>query len=271
MALITTKINASNLTSGTIPAARISGLNASMMDVASQGVGLSGWEHIQSKVCKSDGDSNFQTTNSLGYPAAYINVANVRHLYTNYMIYFHWTHTGTANNINLLFDYLTYTQAGQNNGVWYGSNLYQDWNTGNQAGANRNAATTVKIVNSSWAQGSAQNVFRAGTQGDMHIRGFAPEVTGLIDGVQLYDYDQAETSPGYRTYLQFTAHTYRQSSSIYMGNYGTYRNNQTLQARATFSGNGSFGGFQFMWNNSSPDFARGSWWSIYGLRLPTGD
>lgn len=276
MALITPKINAANLTSGTIPAARIGSgtLNASMMDVTSQGVGLSGWEHIETKVCKSDGDSNFQQTDARGYYTTRINLANVRHLYTNYMIYWHFTQTGSVSDTNLLFDYLTYTQASQNASTWYGSNLYQDWNTGNQNGSVRNASTTLKIVNAVWSKDSAQNVFKAGVQGDMHIRGFGPELTGSIDGSSLYSIDQAQTSVGYRTYLQFTAHTYRQSNSIYMGNYGTYRNNQTIQGRSTGSGAGSFGGFEFMWNKATStgiQFAHGSWWSIYGLRLPTGD
>lgn len=276
MALITPKINASNLTSGTIPAARIGNgtLNASMMNVTSQGVGLSGWEHIETKVCKSDGDSNFQQSNSRGHYTTRINVTSVRHLYTNYMIYWHFTQTGSVGDTNLLFDFLTYTQASQNNSVWYGSNLYQDWTTGNQVGASRNAATTVKILNAVWSRDSANNVFRGGVQGDMHIRGFGPELTGTIDGANLYNIDQAQTTAGYRTYLQFTSHTYKQSASIYMGNYGTYRNNQSIQARSTGSSAGSFGGFEFTWNKSTStniQFAQGSWWSIYGLRLPTGD
>tara|TARA_A200000113_G_scaffold220122_1_gene229775 strand:+ start:3704 stop:4534 length:831 start_codon:yes stop_codon:yes gene_type:complete len=276
MALITPKINASNLTSGTIPAARIGNgtLNASMMNVTSQGVGLSGWEHIETKVCKSDGDSNFQQSNSRGHYTTRINVTSVRHLYTNYMIYWHFTQTGSVGDTNLLFDFLTYTQASQNNSVWYGSNLYQDWTTGNQVGASRNAATTVKILNAVWSRDSANNVFRGGVQGDMHIRGFGPELTGTIDGANLYNIDQAQTTAGYRTYLQFTSHTYKQSASIYMGNYGTYRNNQSIQARSTGSSAGSFGGFEFTWNKATStniQFAQGSWWSIYGLRLPTGD
>ncbi|MGB1984132.1 MAG: hypothetical protein ACPHOH_01570, partial [Porticoccaceae bacterium] len=36
------------------------------LDVSTQGVGLSGWEHIETRVAKSDGDTNFQNgTNSV--------------------------------------------------------------------------------------------------------------------------------------------------------------------------------------------------------------
>ena len=45
-----------NITNSELP-----DIQASDLDVATQGAGLGGFEHIETRVCKSDGDTNFQT------------------------------------------------------------------------------------------------------------------------------------------------------------------------------------------------------------------
>ena len=78
------------------------------------------------------------------------------------------------------------------------------------------------------------------------------------------------TNPGYRTYWEHTAMTYKMSNSRYSRETGFHRCNQSLTVGAT-SGTASFGGLVLMWNQNSANFAKGSYWSVYGLRLPTGD
>ena len=100
--------------------------------------------------------------------------------------------------------------------------------------------------------------------------GLEPEVTNNIDGVSLKTYDVAMTNPGYRTYWEHTAMTYKMSNSRYSREIGFHRCNQSLTVGAT-SGVGSFGGLVLLWDQASANFAKGSYWSVYGLRLPTGD
>ena len=69
---------------------------------------------------------------------------------------------------------------------------------------------------------------------------------------------------------EHTAMSYRMSDNRYSREIGFHRCNQSITIAAT-SGDGSFGGVVFLWNQATANFAKGSYWSVYGLRLPTGD
>ena len=82
------------------------------LDVATQGNGLAGFEHIETKVCKSDGDTNFQTDLlEYTYDGAVIDLRSVRHLYSQYLIYYHLTPDYGSNDCNLLFDLMNYSSS----------------------------------------------------------------------------------------------------------------------------------------------------------------
>lgn len=249
-------------------------VTASDLDVATQGVGLAGFEHIQTKVCKSDGDTNFQTDlTSYTYDGTVIDLRSVRHLYAQYMIYYHLTPVYGSNDCNLLMDLMQYSSnmdVCTANGNWLGGNVLQDQTDGSQDGATRASNDTAKLANAVWTSASSTNNFRGGVSGKIEGYGFGPEVTNNIDGVSLKTYDAAMTNPGYRTYWEHTAMTYRMSVSRYSREIGFHRCNQSLTVGAT-SGTGSFGGLVLMWNQNAANFAKGSYWSVYGLRLPTGD
>ena len=85
-----------NITNSELP-----DIQASDLNVTAQGVGLSGFEHIETRVCKSNGDSNFG-----GNQQIRINLSSVKHLYSSYKIIYHLGWTGTTNTTNLLFDTL---------------------------------------------------------------------------------------------------------------------------------------------------------------------
>ena len=144
----------------------------------------------------------------------------------------------------------------------------------------RNASTTLKLVNSSWARGSSIRNYHGGTQGEITARGFHPEVTANMDGFDhrafANDTTASEvTAAGYRTYYHWICQTYNQADSVYQGTNGTARQNQTFNPTATGNSSESFGGFQIMINQavsgSNFNFAKGSYISVYGLRMPTGD
>ena len=98
-----------------------------------------------------------------------------------------------------------------------------------------------------------------------------PEVTNNIDGVSLKTYDAAMTNANlYRTMWEHTAMSYRMSDNRYSREIGFHRCNQSITVGAT-SGDGSFGGVVFLVESIRRNFAKGSYWSVYGLRLPTGD
>ena len=62
-----------NITNSELP-----DIQASDLDVATQGAGLGGFEHIETRVCKSDGDTNFQTDlTSYTYDGAVIDLKEV--------------------------------------------------------------------------------------------------------------------------------------------------------------------------------------------------
>ena len=249
-------------------------IQASDLDVATQGVGLAGFEHIQTKVCKSDGDTNFQTDLlEYAYDGTVIDLRNVRHLYSQYLIYYHLTPVYSGGDCNLLFDIMNYSSSMNSalqNGNWYGGNTLQQSNDANDDGAVRSAADTAKLMNAVWTKASSTNSFRGGCSGKVEGYGFGPEVTNNIDGVSLKTFDAAESNPGYRTMWEHTAMTFRMSDNLYSRETGFHRCNQTITPGAT-SGDGSFGGVVFLLNQGTANFAKGSYWSCYGLRLPTGD
>lgn len=249
-------------------------VTASDLDVATQGVGLAGFEHIQTKVCKSDGDTNFQTDLlEYTYDGAVIDLRNVRHLYSQYLIYYHLTPVYGSTDCNLLMDLMNYSSSMNSalqNGMWYGGNTLQQSNDGTDDGATREDADSAKLMNAVWHKASSSNVFKGGVSGKVEGYGFGPEVTNNIDNVSLKTFDAAESTPGYRTYWEHTAMTYRMSDNKYSREIGFHRCNQNMISGAT-SGDGSFGGIVFLWNQATANFAKGSYWSCYGLRLPTGD
>tara|TARA_B100000683_G_scaffold87112_1_gene85966 strand:+ start:6208 stop:7341 length:1134 start_codon:yes stop_codon:yes gene_type:complete len=278
-------VHSSKIASGAVTDAKIAsgitatkvypnGIRAGDLDRATQGNGLAGFEHIETRVCKSDGDTNFQTDLlEYTFDGAVIDLRNVRHLYAQYMIYYHLTPVYGGNDCNLLMDLMNYSSnmnSALQNSQWLGGNVLQDSTDGSQNGAVRASNDTAKIANAVWTSASSTNNFRGGITGKIEGYGFGPEVTNNIDGVSLKTYDAAMTNPGYRTYWEHTAMTYKMSNSRYTREIGFYRCNQTLTVGAT-SGDGSFGGLVLMWNQPTANFAKGSYWSVYGLRLPTGD
>lgn len=258
-----------NITNSELP-----DIQASDLNVATQGVGLAGFEHIETKVCKSDGDTNFQTDLlEYVYDGTVIDLRNVRHLYSQYLIYYHLTPVYSGSDCNLLFDIMNYSSSMNSalqNSNWYGGNTLQQQTDGSQDGAIRAGADTAKLMNAVWTKASSTNTFRGGVSGKVEGYGFGPEVTNNIDGVSLKTYDAAEGNPGYRTMWEHTAMTFRMSDSRYSREIGFHRCNQSITVGAT-SGDGSFGGVVFLWNQAAANFAKGSYWSVYGLRLPTGD
>ena len=252
------------------------GIRAGDLDITSQGNGLAGFEHIETRVCKSDGDTNFQTSlddYTSGTKGAVINLKSVRHLYANYLIYYHLTPVYGSNDCNLLFDLMRYSNAMTqplHNGVWYGGNTLQQSNDGNGDGATREANDSAKIFNAVWTKASSTNSFKGGVVGKFEGYGFGPEVTNNIDNESLKTFNAAESTSGYRTYWEHTASSYRMSDNKYTREIGFHRCNQSLTPSST-SGVGSFGGVVFLWNQATATFAKGSYWSCYGLRLPTGD
>lgn len=254
---------------------------ASDLDVATQGVGLSGWEHIETRVCKSDGDTNFQNGVATGSTFATINInlSTIKTRYQCYKMYYHFTHTGST-SANLLFDTMRMDQTSTAVGSWFGGATVQDTTSG-ASSLTRNASTTLKLQNNIWARGSATAGYRAGVQGELTARGFHPEAIANMDGFDHRSFANDTTvasevtNIGYRTYYHTISQTYNQTSSVYQGTNGTARQNQTFDPTATGNASDSFGGFQFQINQnvsgSNFNFAKGSYISVYGLRMPTGD
>jgi len=265
-----------NITNSELP-----DIQASDLNITTQGVGLSGWEHIETRVAKSDGDTNFQNgTNSTNtsFACIGINLSTVKNRYQYYKMYFHLIHTGST-TANILFDTARMDQTSHSIGNWYGGALVQD-TSNNNASLVRNASTTLKLINSSWSRGSATRNYGGGTQGEITAKGFHPEVTANMDGFDhsafANDTTASEvTNTGYRTYYHWIVHTYNQASSVYQAVNGTARQNQTFNPTATGNSSNSFGGFQILINQavsgSNFNFAKGSYISVYGLRMPSGD
>ena len=118
------------------------------LDVATQGNGLGGFEHIETRVCRSDGDTNFQTdVTSYTYDGAVIDLRSVRHLYAQYMIYYHLTPVYGSNDCNLLMDLMQYS-SNMNSALqtvmvgWKHTARFTD---GSQDGATRTSNDTAKL------------------------------------------------------------------------------------------------------------------------------
>lgn len=251
-----------NITNSELP-----DIQASDLNVTTQGVGLSGWEHIETRVCKSDGDTNFSAN------AANINfdVTAVKHLYSTYKLYFHIGWTGTNNNYNLLFDTLQGDgSTPHGTATWYGGNVRHLPTSGNTAGATRSASTTMKFINNIWATDSSASIGMGGCQGEITCYGFHWEVTGNIDGEDMAEVTGTQTQDYYRTYYQNWAATYDDGAGVYAAEQGGFRQNQSFIPEST-SGANSFGGFAIIASTGGRTFTRGSYASIYGLRMPTAD
>ena len=243
------------------------GIRAGDLDVTTQGNGLSGWEHIETRVCKSDGDTNFSADGG----SIKFDVSAVKHLYSTYKLYFHIGWTGSNNTYNLLFDTLQgdgSTPHGTT--TWYGANVRHTNTAGNAAGAARNGGTTMKFINNVWATGSSNSIGTGGCQGEITCYGFHWEVTGNIDGEDMAEVTGAGAQDIYRTYYQNWAATYDDAAGTYASEQGGFRQNQSFIPEST-SGANSFGGFSIIASTIGRTFARGSYASIYGLRVPTAD
>lgn len=249
-----------NITNSELP-----DIQASDLNVTAQGVGLSGFEHIETRVCKSNGDSNFG-----GNQQIRINLSSVKHLYSSYKIIYHLGWTGTDNAINLLFDTLQGDGATiTNTSTWYGSNVRHTPSGGNAAGVTRSASTTLKFINNVWAIGSSASIGTGGCQGEINCYGFHWEVTGNIDGEDMAEVTGTQSQDIYRTYYQNWAATYDDGAGLYASEQGGFRQNQNFIPEST-SGANSWGGFCFI-SSSGVTWAQGSFFSIYGLRHPTAD
>ena len=77
------------------------------------------------------------------------------------------------------------------------------------------------------------------------------------------------TNPGHRTYWEHTAMTYKMSTSRYSRETGFHRCNQSLTVGAPVEMVHLV--VLFSCGTKQCNFAKGSYWSVYGLRLPTGD
>ena len=268
-----------NITNSELP-----DIQASDLDITTQGVGLAGWEHIETRVAKSDGDTNFQNgTGNAGQnataAAVTIDLRTLKTRYQCYKIYFHLVHTGTS-ALNMLWDTVRMDLTSTNNSTWYGGAVLQDNTSGSQNTLTRYGSTTQKIMNNVWARGSSTRNYHGGVMGEMDCMGFHTEVSANMDGFDHRTFAETTsnaaevTNTGYRTYYAWRGHTYNTSVSLYQGVYGTTRQNQTFYPSYT-TGTGSFGGFMFLSNTSisgaNYNFAQGSYFSIYGLRMPTGD
>ena len=249
-----------NITNSELP-----DIQASDLNVTTQGVGLSGFEHIETRVCKSNGDSNFG-----GNQQIRINLSSVKHLYSSYKIIYHLGWTGTDNTINLLFDTLQGDGASiTNTSTWYGGNVKHTSSSGNGAGVTRNGSTTMKFIYAVWSTGSSQSIGKGGAQGEVDCYGFHWEATGNIDGHDMAEVNSAYGSDSYRTYYRQNAHSYDNANGLYTAEQGGFRQNQNFIPEST-SGSNSWGGFCLI-SSSGVTWAQGSFFSIYGLRHPTAD
>ena len=64
-------------------------IRASDLDTTTQGSSIMMWEHIETKIAQSDGDTNVQTTIGSNEHINF-DVTAVKHLYAEYWIKFHW-------------------------------------------------------------------------------------------------------------------------------------------------------------------------------------
>jgi len=230
-----------------------------------QGAGIMMYEHIETRVCKSNGDSNFGSGTEIK-----IDLSSVKHLYGSYKIIYHIGWTGTTNDINLVFDTLQgdgSTKTGT--ATWYGGNVRHTSSSGNGAGTTRNGATTAKFLNNIWATGSSNSIGKGGVQGEIDCYGFHWEVTGNIDGHDMAEVNADYSSDTYRTYYRQNAASYDDNAGLYTGEQGIFRQNKDFVSEST-SGATSWGGFVLM-SSSTVTFAQGSFFSIYGLRHPTAN
>lgn len=251
-----------NITNSELP-----DIQASDLNITTQGVGLSGWEHIETRVCKSDGDTNFSADGG----NIKFDVSAVKHLYSTYKLYFHIGWGGSDNTYNLLFDTLQGDgSTSHRTATWYGGNVRHTHTGGNGSGSTRNASTTMKFINNVWSVGSANSIGMGGCQGEITCYGFHWEVTGNIDGEDMAEVNGTQVQDYYRTYYQNWAATYDQSGGAYAAEQGGYRQNQNFIPEST-SGANSFGGFEIVASTTGRTFTRGSYVSVYGLRMPTAD
>ena len=242
-------------------------IQASDLDIVTQGSGIMMWEHIETKIAQSDGDTNVQTTIGANEHILF-DVRSVKHLYPEYWIKFHWmapvTNLETA---DLLMDTLqgnASTETGT--ATWYGGGTIMYESTVASA-MSRSGSATAKFVQNVWPMSKTNN-FHAGCVGDVYCKGFMPEVTQNIGGASaVNDYHGGE----YRTYYETRFHTYDDTSTFdkYTGAIVMIRQNQNFDSDNTTGAN-SFGGFSFRWNSNNIDFAKGTAVSIYGLRIPSG-
>jgi hypothetical protein len=249
-----------NITNSELP-----DIEASDLNVATQGAGIMMYEHIETRVCKSNGDSNFGSGTDIK-----IDLSSVKHLYGSYKIIYHVGWTGTTNDINLLFDTLQgdgSTKTGT--ATWYGSNVRHTSSSGNAAGVTRNGNTTAKFLNNIWPTGTANSIGKGGVQGEVDCYGFHWEVTGNIDGHDMAEVNADYTHDQYRTYYRQNCATYDTSTNLYTGEQGIFRQNKDFVPEST-SGGTSWGGFCLI-ASSSITWAQGSFFSIYGLRHPTAN
>lgn len=225
---------------------------------------LSGWEHIETKVMSSDGDSSVQSDYG-DNKVIRIDVSSVKHLYSEYLIKWHWVcPVGSTVSHDLLVDTLQADGATETAaGTWIGGGARMSYNSLASA-LGRSSSSTMKTISNVWPIGVAPD-WKAGAVGEVKCKGFMAEVTQDIDSQSAIN---GYYSGLYRCYFNSEFQTYDDANDVYVGDIAFCRQNQNFDSDNT-SGANSFGGFSFRWNSNNIEFAKGTSYSIYGLRLPT--